>query len=67
MLLRLRLVNQLTHLIFVQIWVCIFSFTFQLGKKIFKFQRNYNYFHGGTRLKKIGTVTTTNTITMTYK
>lgn len=67
MLLRLRFVNQLTHLIFVQIWVCIFSFTFQLGKKIFKFQRNYNYFHGGLRHKKIGTMTATNTITMTYK
>lgn len=67
MLLSLQFMNHLTHLIFVQIWVCIFSFTFRLGGKIFKFQRNYNYFCGGTRHKKIGTVTTANTITMTYK
>lgn len=67
MLLRLRFVNQLTHLIFVQIWVCIISFTFQLGKKILRYQKSLNYFQGGFRRKKIGTVTRTSTYTLTYK
>ena len=67
MLLRLRFVNQLTHLIFVQIWVCIFSFTFQFGRKMLKFQKSLNYFQGGLRHKKLGTATQTRTYALTYK
>lgn len=67
MLLRLRFVNQLTRLIFIQIWVYIFSFTFQLGKKVLIYQKNLNYFQGGFRRKKIGTTTRTSTYTLTYK